>query len=59
MNFGIEFGCFSEALGAAFLVVWALNKLENEAIFCVVTDYEFGTKTPINTPFGLLKDIKA
>ena len=43
MNFGIASCCFLEALGAAFLVFWALETdLKIEGFFWVVTHPEFG-----------------
>ena len=60
MDFGVDFSCFLEALGAVFLILCPGNKFENAWIFGVDLDLEFmggGGKSP--RFFGLVNSLAA
>ena len=60
MDFGVDFCRFLDALGADFLVFWALETGLEIMIFCDANgpcDLELGT--PINVRFEPSKEIKA
>ena len=59
MDFGIDFCCFWEALGAAFLVFWALTRLKINEFWDANRSGELKLAGRIYRVFGPSKDIKA